>query len=210
MKKTFILGASTIPGEFIITKLLSDLIKRLPEIEIKVDISDSLKVYEKIKNKEIELGIIGTKFNDEEIQYITLVKDDKLVLIAPPDHPLTKKDNICIVDIKGQNFINREFGSGTRAAYEKAFKDAGLSLDDFNIVAEISDTEGVIQAVENRAGISVVSELAAKEAIMLGKVAVIDIPILKMKRDFYVITKKTEELSDTANTVLSIITELLK
>lgn len=210
MKKAFKLGASTIPGEFIITRLLSELIKRLPELELKVDISDSLKVFEKVKNEEIEIGIIGTRFNNDDIQYITLIKDDKLVLIAPPDHPLAKKEYVSIMDIKGQDFINREYGSGTRAAYEKAFKDAGLSLDDFNIVAEISDTEGVIQAVENGAGISVVSELATKEAIELGKVAVIDIPILKMTRDFYIITKKTKELTDTAKAVISAVMAVLQ
>jgi len=43
MKNLFVLGASTTPGEFIVPRLLSVIIKRLPEIELKVDISDSLR-----------------------------------------------------------------------------------------------------------------------------------------------------------------------
>jgi DNA-binding transcriptional LysR family regulator len=57
MKKLFVLGASTIPGEFIVPRFLSVIIKRLPEIELKVDISDSLVTIKKMKTGVLELGM---------------------------------------------------------------------------------------------------------------------------------------------------------
>ncbi|HCC68413.1 MAG TPA: hypothetical protein DEP99_00785 [Nitrospiraceae bacterium] len=210
MKKLFTIGASTIPGEFIIPRVLSEITKRLPETELIVDISDSLKVFERIKTGDIEIGVIGTRYNSDDVEYTTIIKDDRLVFIAPKGHPLAEKRDIKINDLKGKNFINRERGSGTRDNYEKAFKDAGLSMDDLNIIAEISDTEGVIQAVEGGAGISVVSELAAKDAIELGKVVILDVPLLKMTRDFYIITSKTRVLSDNAKEMMSVLKEVMK
>lgn len=64
--------------------------------------------------------------------------------------------------------------------------------------------------MEKEAGISVVSGLATKEAIELGKVSAIDIPILKITREFYIITKKTKELTDTAKAVISPVMAILQ
>ena len=55
------------------------------------------------------------------------------------------------------------------------------------IVAEISDTEGVIQA---GTGLAVVSEVAVRTSDCCGDIAVLDLP-LKMARNFYIITRKT-------------------
>lgn len=210
MRKTFTLGASTIPGEFIIPRLLSSMIRHLPEIELKVEISDSLKVFEGVRKGLYEIGIIGTRFDSPEVNFSIIVKDDRLVLITPKDHPLAAKAIVSLGDLKGQNFVTREKGSGTRAAFEKAFKDAGLALTDLNTVAEVGTTEGVIQAVEGGAGIAIVSELAAKEAIELEKVQVLNIPLLRMVRDFSIIMRKGFPLSKDASEVLAVIKMVMK
>jgi len=210
MKHLFTLGASTIPGEFIIPRLLSAMIRHLPEIELKVEISDSLKVFEGVRKGQYEIGIIGTRFDSTDVDFSVIVKDDRLVLITPKNHPFAAKDAIALGDLKGQNFITREKGSGTRAVYEMAFKDAGLALSDLNTVAEVGTTEGVIQAVEGGAGIAIVSELAAKEAIELKKVRALHIPVLRMIRDFSIITRKGKPLSKDASEVLAVIKTVMK
>jgi DNA-binding transcriptional LysR family regulator len=210
MKHLFTLGASTIPGEFIIPRLLSAMIKHLPEIELKVEISDSLKVFEGVRKGQYEIGIIGTQFDSPDVDFTVIVKDDRLVLITPKGHPLAAKKTVAIGDLKGQDFVTREKGSGTRAVYEKAFKDAGLAPTDLNTVAEVGTTEGVIQAVEGGAGIAIVSELAAKEAIELKKVQALNIPVLKMIRDFSIITRKGRPLSKDASEVLAVIKTVMK
>jgi len=210
MKHLFTLGASTIPGEFIIPRLLSAMISHLPEIELKVEISDSLRVFEGLRKGQYEIGIIGTQFDSTDVDFTVIVKDDRLVLITPKNHPLATKGTVALGDLKGQNFVTREKGSGTRAVYEKAFKDAGLTLTDLNAVAEVGTTEGVIQAVEGGAGIAIVSELAAKEAIELRKVQALNIPLLRMIRDFSIITRKGKPLSNDASEVLAVIKMVMK
>lgn len=210
MKHLFTLGASTIPGEFIIPRLLPAMINHLPEIELKVEIADSLKIFEGVRKGQYEIGIVGMRFDSTDMDFSVIVKDDRLVLIAPKDHPLAATGSISLGDLKGQNFVGREKGSGTRAVYEKAFKDAGLALSDLNTVAEVGTTEGVIQAVEGGAGIAVVSELAAKESIELRKVQALNIPLLRMTRDFSIITRKGKRLSTDASEVRAVIKMVMK
>lgn len=205
MKKELLIGVSTIPGQFIIPGLLKEIIQKIPGVELKLEISDSQKTFDKVVNGQIEVGIIGTDYKHPDVDLIAFITDDKLSLIVPMDSPLTKKGKIILDELRGQNFIAREFGSGTRATYERAFEKAGLSLKDLNIAAEVSDTEACIQAVESGSGVSIVSTLAARDAMEAGRVKTLDIAGVTLFRNFYIITNKKHPLSDVANQFISFL-----
>ncbi len=211
MKKFFAIGASGASCEFVIPKILPELIKKLGNVELKVDVRDSLRIYEKVLRGDLEIGIIGIKTESEYIDFKPILKGDRLVVIAPPGHSLTSKKEVTLEDLKGQDFVGFTPGTGTRTAYEHVFQEAGLSLEnDLNVVVEIGDSRGVIQAVEVGTGIAVISELAAKNRIQLGTVMVLNIPALHIVRDFYLVTLKNKPLSDEAKIAVSVIAGVLK
>jgi len=69
------------------------------------------------------------------------------------------------------NFISREVGSGTRIQYEKFFESKGIDLGKINSCASMGDTQSIINSVAAGLGISIVSELAARDAITQGLVS---------------------------------------
>ncbi len=190
MKKTFTIGSSTIPGEVILPHVLPEILKRDSNFTFKIDVSNSHNTFEKVRRGEVEVGIIGTKYASDEVDFHPVIHGDRLVVIAPKDHPFGSKGHITLEELKRQPFINRESGSGTRTTYEQAFRNAGLAPDELNVVAEISDTEGVIQAVAAGAGLAIVSEVAARQSECCGDLVILTLPI-EIHRDFYVITNKT-------------------
>ncbi|MEW6163230.1 MAG: LysR substrate-binding domain-containing protein [Nitrospirota bacterium] len=205
MKKELLVGVSTIPGQFIIPGLLKEIIQKIPGVELRLEISDSQKTFDKVVNVQIEVGIIGTDYEHPDVDLIPFIKEDKLSLIVPIDSPLAKKEKITLDELRVQNFIGRELGSGTRATYERAFEKAGFSLKDLNLVAEVGDTEACIQAVEGGAGVSVVSTLAARNAIEAGRVKTLGIEGVPLFRNFYIITNKKRPLSDVARQFISFL-----
>jgi DNA-binding transcriptional LysR family regulator len=210
MKKFFTMGASEMACEFIIPRLLAELKRCCTDIDLRVDVRDSLRIFEKVLRGDIEVGIIGLKSESDYVDFKPIVRGDRLVVIAPPGHKLSEKKEISINDLRGQDFVGFTLGTGTRAAYERVFNDAGLTLDDLNQVVEMGDTRGVIQAVELGAGIAVVSELAAKDRIQAGAVTVLNIPMLKISRDFYIITLRNRALSEDAQRMIKAVNEVLK
>lgn len=205
MKKELLVGVSTIPGQFIIPGLLKEIIQKIPGVELKLEISDSQKTFDKVVNGQIEVGIIGTDYKHPDVDLIPFITDDNLALIVPIDSSVAKKGKITLDELRGQNFIAREFGSGTRATYERAFEKAGLSLKDLNIAAEVSDTEACIQAVESGSGVSIVSTLAVRDAMEAGRVKTLDIAGVTLFRNFYIITNKKHLLSDVARQFISFL-----
>lgn len=205
MKKELLIGVSTIPGQFIIPGLLKEIIQKIPGVELKLEISDSQKTFDKVVTGQIEVGIIGTDYEHPDVDLIPFITDDKLAFIVPIDGSLAKKEKITLDELRVQNFVGREYGSGTRATYVRAFEKAGFSLKDLNIVAEVGDTEACIQAVESGAGVSIVSTLAARNAIDAGRVKIIDIEGVPLLRNFYIITNRKHPLSDVANQFISFL-----
>jgi DNA-binding transcriptional LysR family regulator len=209
MKKTFTIGTSTIPGEVILPHLMPKILQRNPDISLKLIVTNSRTTFESVRKGEIEVGIIGTRYDSDDVTYQTVIQNDRLVLIAPKDDPLTKKNPLTIDDLRGRPFVNRETGSGTRATYERAFQEAGLSLNDLNIVAEISDTEGVIQAVQAGTGLAVVSEIAARTSDCQGDIAILETPF-DMTRNFYIITHKTNSPAPLTQEVVRYLVEVFQ
>jgi len=210
MKRIFAIGASSIPGEYLLPKLVTAIVAAVPEVELRIEIANSRQIFERVRRGEYPLGIIGTKYESPEVEYQTVLPADRLIVISPADHPLAAKKGLRLADLKGQAFITREKGSGTRATYEGAFEQAGFALDDLNVVAEVGTSEGIMRAVAAGAGITVVSELGVREAIQRGTVRKLDIPELTITRDFSIITRTGKEPSKDTKEVISVIRSIMK
>lgn len=54
MKRELLIGVSTIPGQFIISGLLKKIIQKIPGVELKLEISDIRKTFDKVVNGQYE------------------------------------------------------------------------------------------------------------------------------------------------------------
>jgi DNA-binding transcriptional LysR family regulator len=169
------IGASTIPGTYLLPKWIGKFYKLFPKVDIINEIADSEQILARILNKQIDIGITGAKSNSPDI-ISELVATDSLVLISPNGHPLvssTYERNPC--DLLQYNFVLRETGSGTRKSMEEGLKSCGIKVDDLRVVAQFGSTEAIIAAVEEGLGVSFVSNLAARPAVHAGRVQLVSI-----------------------------------
>ena len=81
-------GASTIPGEYILPLLIGGF-KKYPGIDITLKVAGSSQVARWVRQREIDLGITGVPYNNEGIHCVPWLKD-QLILIAPPSHQWAK------------------------------------------------------------------------------------------------------------------------
>ena len=60
-KGALTIGASTIPGEYILPGLLADFKVKYPGIDINLVIGDTKGIINKVIDNEVEIGVVGTK-----------------------------------------------------------------------------------------------------------------------------------------------------
>jgi DNA-binding transcriptional LysR family regulator len=191
---TLIVGASTIPGVYLLPKLLSDFNEQYPEVQISMSITDSKDIIDRVTEGELELGVVGKKTKDNKLEFISLA-EDRIVLIVPPRSDLTKQPFIPLNELKKIPVIMREDGSGTRATVRKAMKKVGIRFRDLNVIMELGSTEAAKNGVIAGLGVSFVSRWAIEREIKLGLLQEVPVEKMDIHRHFYIVTRKSWPLS---------------
>jgi DNA-binding transcriptional LysR family regulator len=180
------IGASTIPGEYMLPRLLAGFKKAYPDVFPSLRIGDSNDIYESVLRGDVDLGVIGKAVKDKNI-VMQKYLGDELILIAPA----TYKPSVLQRDeVKTVPLIVRESGSGSRSSFEAHLQRAGLMLDSFNIVAEIGSTQSLIQAVKYGMGLAFTSRLSVKDEMERGALKAVQVKGIVIHRNFYVITHR--------------------
>ncbi len=180
-----ILGASTIPGAYILPGLAASFKKEFPDISFEIQINDSAKIVEAVAGNELLLGVVGAKIPSSKVRYQSFAEDE-LILAAAQDNPVPAE--ISLQELCQLPFIVRERGSGTRKSTEVLLARQQHTLSQLNICATLGSSAAVKEAIKANLGVSVISRYAIQDELTSGKIKQIHIPGLTMKRNFYVVT----------------------
>lgn len=188
------LGASTIPGEYLLPAALGRFQELHPQVKVRLEIADSTGVGQLILDNEVEAGVIGVDLQHPNLRQEMLFQDE-LVVITPYQHHLASKKLITLKDYLSEPLIVREEGSGTRLVIEERLKEMGINPDQLDLRLELGSTEAVINAVAAGLGISLVSHFAVGNRIQTGELAVLHIKDLSLKRGIYFATRQDKVVS---------------
>jgi DNA-binding transcriptional LysR family regulator len=153
-------AASSVPGQFLVPKMVKHFREQYPEVTFHINQSSSKLVAEKVLSGSVDLGILGEKYENDKLHYIPLLKE-KLVLIT--SNQVKMKEPVYIQDILNYPFVMRNANSGTNAILERFLKKSKISKDKLTIISYIDDGQSLMQFVMQDIGISIISEIAAKE-----------------------------------------------
>ncbi|NLV21392.1 MAG: LysR family transcriptional regulator [Syntrophomonadaceae bacterium] len=185
-KGSLFLGASTIPGQYIIPALIKEFKEEHPHISISLEIADTERIFNKICERELDIGIVGGWTKQRKVEGFPWLEDE-LVAVVPQDHKLADKSSCCLADLQNENWIFREKGSGTRKAVEELMTAHNLNRDNLNIYMEAGSTESVLAMVEAGMGISLVSRWVIRPDNSQTKLHYLKLNEEEARRLFYVI-----------------------
>ena len=191
VKGKLIIGASTIPGAYILPRMAYTFKKQYPDVAFEILIEDSGKITNMVLQHDLFFGIVGAKMTSEKLDYEPLIEDE-LVLVATPK--LLPQKTITLDKLRSIPFLQREIGSGTRQTFENFLKKNTITTNTFNIVATLGSISAVKQAVKENLGASVISRVAVQEELDSSILHEIPIINMKMKRKFYLVLQKKRTL----------------
>lgn len=194
-----IIGASTIPGTYLMPFIMAKFRKIYPSISFQILISDSRGIVEKISRHELLIGIVGAKLANSQITYMPFLEDELIVVSSPA---LIKNRQLTLKELIQLPMVLREEGSGTRRETEKILEDKGVSLEDIKIAGIFGSTDAVKQAVKAGLGVSILSRLSVKDELKYGIFKEIKLSDIQMKRKFYIVAHKKRTLPVAYNLFL--------
>jgi aminoethylphosphonate catabolism LysR family transcriptional regulator len=142
-------------GPYHATDMLAKFNQKHPGINLTVKLGNSMEMVDLLMNYSVDVAVLAHTEDNPAI-YARPFSRHPVIVFVNTSHPFARRRHIRLEELQGQRFVNREVGSTTRLAFEKALKIAGVTVDP---VMEVGSRESVWLAVERGIGIGVVSDV---------------------------------------------------
>jgi DNA-binding transcriptional LysR family regulator len=196
--------ASSVPAQYILPEMLGDFHRLYPNIMLNVEQADTTDVVKGVAAYRGEIGFVGAKIENPKCVYKSFMSE-KLILIVPNEKRFEKINSNNAADmLKHEYFVIREAGSGTRLEYEQYLKTLGIKISSLKVSASFSNTQSIIHAVAGGLGVSIVSEIAAKQHIQHKMVLPVYLENMP-QRNFYLVQKKHGIFSPNVEALIGFI-----
>jgi len=186
-------AASTVPGAFVLPRVVGRFGERYPAITVVVETLDSAGVVDRLAAGACDLALTGAPAMRPDMTSTPFL-EEQLVLVAPPGHAPT----LTLADLASEPFVARKTGSATQATADEALRTAGLVPTRLRVVARLGSTQAVINAVAAGLGVAFVSPWAAAPDLAAGRLAAVSVTGLTITRHLYVVQHRDDPLSPEA------------
>lgn len=183
------LGASTTMSQYIAAPLLAQFRNKFPDVQLSLITANTEHIERELIGKDIEIGIIEGYSRNPEISYEPFLKDE-LVLVCSSKHPLAKRAELTVDELKNIRFVMREHGSGTQDVIEHALKNAGIHIGELQVEIRLGSTESIKSYLRNAPCMAFMSVYAITDEVKSGLLKVIDVEGLTIERSFYLVSLK--------------------
>ena len=175
-------------------QLLAEFCRRYPKAQVSLNVSNREMLLQQLANNEMDMAIMGRPPEGLDLD-ATPFLENRLAIIAPPDHPLAGEHDIPMSRLAEETFLVREQGSGTRMAMERFFAEKAIRL---TTGTEMSTNEAIKQAVQARMGLGILSLHTVSLELETGRLIVLDVQNFPILRNWYVVHRKGKRLTSVA------------
>ncbi len=170
-----------------IKQFLSDY----PSVNVRVEYRRSNLVYEDIIHNAVDFGLVAFPVKMRQIEIIPF-RDDNLVLVCHPNHPLAGKKIVEVESLIDYKFIGFDPDIPTRKAVDSIFRDYKFEIE---TVMEFDNIETVKRAVEIDAGIAIVPQATVDQEVRQGTLVSIPFKDERFTRPLAILHRKGRVLT---------------
>jgi DNA-binding transcriptional LysR family regulator len=185
---------------FFLLPLIKEFRRLHPQIKVEVRRGVASRIPTEVMNREVELGIISFKPNDNSVKSFP-VTSDELTMIVSPNHMLANKTSVSIKELGIESFIAHNAVSPYREQVIEAFEKHETPL---NISVELPSLEAIKRLVKMDVGVALVPKITAQAEIDNGTLIGISVRELKLERKLHLIYKRNSVLSHAAKVFLQV------
>jgi DNA-binding transcriptional LysR family regulator len=189
-------SASMTISEYLVPRWLTDLRVAAPAVTVSLRVGNSEQVADDVLRADADLGFVeGLSVPNGLHQRVFAT--DELVVVVADGHPWARRRRpLTAAELAATPLIVRERGSGTRETLARALAVAGF--EPVSPQLELGSTAAVKAAVATSQGISVLSRLAVADDVAAGRLRVVEVADLSLRRRLRVVWRQHTTLTGPA------------
>ncbi|MCI9531231.1 MAG: LysR family transcriptional regulator [Lachnospiraceae bacterium] len=195
------IGATLTIGNTMMGTLVECLLQRHPDIDPTVFVDNTRMIEHRMIHNELDIALVEGIIIRQEIMTEPVI-EDSLCLICGKGHPFARRDSVAIEELRHQDFIMREKGSGTRAIFENIMLTHHVP---FVTKWECSSRNAIVDAVRHNLGLGVLSYRCVEEYLENGEIFICPVENVSMKRYFYLCRNQCHPINSQMQDFIGVV-----
>jgi molybdate transport repressor ModE-like protein len=146
---------------------LSAFLAEYPQVHLRVEYLRTDRIYESLLAGAIDLGIVACPQERPQVEVVPL-REEPMVLILPPAHPLAARSEVPLAALAGMSFVAFDPHIPTRRITDDLLRARGVAVD---IVQAFDNIETIKRVVEIGLGVAIVPEPTVGREVRDGTLA---------------------------------------
>jgi len=165
---TIRIGGGATAVSFVLPDAIAEFQRDYPQVHFHVKEASSSDIASDVADGRLELGLVTQPVRTTGLEIQPFI-DDRIVLIAAADNPLTRQKRIKVADLDGLNFVGFEGGSAIRQIVDANLREAGIEIE---VVMELRSIPAIVRMVATTGSLAFVSALGVRDQTLVREIAV--------------------------------------
>ncbi len=181
-------------GIYVLPDILTGYRAKYPDVRIHIDFRESERVMDQLIQGKTDLAVVPWERSYPDLNATPLTRQ-KLFIVALPDHPLARAEQVNPRDLQAHPFVGYHEGMHTRAMIDALFKRMSLTVQ---YAVESANAATIKHMVMAGMGLGFLPETAVASEIRRGQLVRIEVPLLVMSQDVTLYLRKNRTLPRAA------------
>ena len=188
-----VVGANEGTCLHILPEVFAEFRKLYPEVGVQISRLERAKIMDSISDNSVDFGVVSCPVDDKRLTTVN-IHQDELVIIASPQHSLSRMKQSTVADVAQFPLLLPRAGR-TRDALDHLFEARRLKP---RIAMELDSSELLKRFVAADVGVGFIARSNVSEDVRAGALAAIPIADASIRRDLALVYRKDKALSRAA------------
>lgn len=167
---TLMIGTIDSIASYYLPPLIQQFRQNYPDLNIRLYPDREDIIVNKIKEGAVDIGLIlESSPSDSTLEWQT-IREEPLVLVVRPDHPLSSLGQVELSHLSGFEWIMPEDSCNYRIMLEKVLRANGVM---YQIGLELGNPEAIKRSVMASSGISLLPQIVVEDEVRRGELTVL-------------------------------------
>ncbi len=180
------IACSTTPGKYILPVLLADFMRLHPRVSATCNVTPRPQALQMLTSGEVNFALSSDPQEFDSNVEFQHVLSDRVLLLAPADHPWARRGKIGVQELRYAPFVVREESAGTFRVVRAALARRGINISDLRVVLRLGNSEAIAIAVQEGLGVGFVSSTVVHHVANDRRAVVIAIDDFDVHQDIYI------------------------